>query len=335
MGDASLPADTVLAELHRLMFLAAVGEASELVGSMCLEHLRTGGKIFRAQLALSAADALGVKREEALGWAAAVELLHNATLVHDDIQDGDSVRRGEPTVWARHGVPQAINAGDLMLMLPISRLIADIPAPEEIRWRLAQALCRTAEEIVRGQGADISLLSRLYADPALDAADEVVRCAEQKTAALIALCVEGAALLSRRSTHEAKRLARPFALMGVVFQLVDDIIDGYGNKGRKERGNDLREGKVSILIAEQLALTPTDRGELLPVLSTPRHLTADEDVSWALDRMLRSGAVAAAACRVEALSQRARAEVEPALANQLHAALRKATDPLASIRVWS
>jgi geranylgeranyl diphosphate synthase type I len=320
------PLDDVPSLLER----AARGDTRELVGAMCVEHLRTGGKRFRAELATSAAEALGVPRRHALGWAAAVEMLHNATLVHDDIQDGDTVRRGEPTVWARHGVAQAINAGDLMLMLPIARLVAGIPVGDDIRWRLSHALCRTAEEIVRGQGADLSLLARLDAEPRLDALDEVVRVAEQKTAALIALAVEGAALLARRSPADARHCASPFVQMGVVFQLVDDIIDGYGDKGRDARGNDLREGKVSILVAEHFAIAPEDRDTFMRILLTPRHMTSARDVAWALERMEQSGALAAAKQRVAAFSRDALADADPVLADLVRVGVRKATAPLAT-----
>ncbi|MCA9571733.1 MAG: polyprenyl synthetase family protein, partial [Myxococcales bacterium] len=99
--------------VESLLLDLATGERFERLGVIAREHLATGGKRLRARLALATMQALGGDRREAVPWAAAAEMLHNATLVHDDLQDGDAVRRGHPAVWARHGANQAINVGDL------------------------------------------------------------------------------------------------------------------------------------------------------------------------------------------------------------------------------
>ena len=97
--------------------------ADDFCGSMLQEHLDTGGKRLRAKLTLQLAELFHIDHHDALQWALAVELLHNATLIHDDIQDGDRTRRNRPTTWSIHGVPQAINAGDLGLMLPYQCIV--------------------------------------------------------------------------------------------------------------------------------------------------------------------------------------------------------------------
>ena len=327
----------VQAEIEIALLDAALGDdASDFVGSLSAEHLATGGKRMRARLCLEAAAALGVEERAALGWAAAVEMLHNATLVHDDVQDGDTVRRGQPTVWARHGVAQAINVGDLMLMLPISRLIARLPVDESIRWRLAEALTRHAEAIVRGQADDLSLRQRISDDHSLDVLEEVLYCAERKTAALFSLCAEGAALLAGHAPEEGRRLAAPFAAVGVAFQLVDDLIDAFGDKGRGTAGNDVREGKVSILVAEHLALHPAERAWLLGVLALPREETRHAQVAEVLSRFAEGGALDAARARVDALAALVRGE--PAVHGQAaslevaRAWLERSLAPLSQVR---
>lgn len=327
----------VQAEIELSLLDAAQGDdANDLVGSLSAEHLASGGKRMRARLCLEAAAALGVEERAALGWAAAVEMLHNATLVHDDVQDGDTVRRGHPTVWARHGVAQAINVGDLMLMLPISRLIARIPVDESIRWRLAEALARHAEDIVRGQADDLSLRERIRADDTIDPVEEVLYCAERKTAALFSLCAEGAALLAGRSPEEARRLAAPFASVGVAFQVVDDLVDAFGDKGRGAAGNDVREGKVSILVAEHLALHPAERAWLLRVLALPREETRDAQVADVLSRFAEGGALDAARARVDALAALVRGETDRLEHAQLFEVARTWLDrslaPLSQVR---
>ena len=92
--------------------------ADGFCGEMLQTHIKTGGKRLRAKLTLQLANVFNIDLQNAFHWAMAVELLHNATLIHDDVQDGDEVRRNKPTTWVTYGVPQAINAGDLGLMLP-------------------------------------------------------------------------------------------------------------------------------------------------------------------------------------------------------------------------
>lgn len=321
------------AEIELSLLDAAQGDdADDLVGSLAAEHLATGGKRMRARLCLELCAALGVGEDAAVGWAAAVEMLHNATLVHDDIQDGDAVRRGQPTVWARHGVPQAINAGDLMLMLPISRLVARLPVDEATRWRLAEALTRSAEAIVRGQGDDLSLRERVTRDPELDPVEEVLACAERKTAALFSLCAEGAALLAGRAPEEARREAAPLVAVGIAFQLVDDIVDGYGDKGRKAPGNDVREGKISVLFAEHLALHPAERRWLLGILALSREDTRDRQVADVLDRVAHGGALDASLALVSDLAAEVRGAEPGPLTPVALAWLERSLAPLSQVR---
>ena len=128
-----------LPQVSALMKTFSIGQRPSGIAEMAKEHLGTGGKRFRALMTLQAADLLGVSQRSAIYWAAAVELIHNATLVHDDIQDGDTTRRGRPTVWKKHGVGQAINVGDLMLMVPYQILSCADFAPSQLRQLLGAA----------------------------------------------------------------------------------------------------------------------------------------------------------------------------------------------------
>lgn len=282
-----------LDEAAALMLRLAVGSRLDRVGAVAQEHLSTGGRRTRARLALAAAEALGVDRLAAAPWAAACELLHQASLVHDDVQDGDTTRRGHRAVWARHGVATAINAGDLLLMLPWLA-ITELDAPDSVRMGLVGATARRAAETVRGQGRDLDLL----AAERLDTQDWEV-AARGKSGALLALPVEGAALLAGLVPASASALAEPFATLGVLYQAVDDVTDLYGDKGRGAPGNDLREGKVSVLVTEHLRLHPGDREALLTTLRLPRAETRPEVVASWIERFRDGGALAAARERIE------------------------------------
>jgi geranylgeranyl diphosphate synthase, type I len=288
------------------------GEASGAVLSrIAVEHLATGGKRLRARLSLAALEAMGRPRALGVGWAAACELLHNATLVHDDLQDGDEARRGRPTVWALHGAAQAINAGDLLLMLPFLAL-ERIDTDDALRWQLSRVLAGCATQTAHGQAAELAL------DRSREADWPTYRnIVAGKTGALFQLPVEGSALLAGRSLAMARALARDFQRLGVMFQLQDDVLDLYGEKGRDAVGSDLREGKVTALVLEHLRLVPADREWLTALLLAPRDRTPPAEVAEAIRRFRASGALTAVleriAAEVGAVAASAALAAEPAL----------------------
>ncbi len=283
----------------------ATGLRFDRLGSMVREHLGGGGKRTRARVALAAVEALGLDRTNAIAWASACELLHNATLVHDDIQDGDRWRRGRPSLWARHGVPQAINAGDLMLMLPflaVQRLTVD----ERTRGRLVQALARRSVQTLRGQALELELVAGRHLDWRSWTA-----AAEGKSGALLALPVEGAGILAGLADASSGPLATAFGHLGVIYQMYDDIRDLWGDKGRLARGNDLREGKASALVIAHLEIHPEDEDAMVDLLVTPRELTTDGDVAETIMAFERSGALRSVRARIDAQQRLVRAN--PAL----------------------
>jgi geranylgeranyl pyrophosphate synthase len=280
-----------LAEAEAFMVSLGVGGRADRLGGLVREHLEAGGQRMRARLALAAIEALGGDRIEGAPWAAACELLHNATLVHDDLQDGDEVRRGRPALWATHGVAHAINVGDLLLMLPIGA-VARLRTDDAVRWRLSRAIVERAEETVRGQALELDLCTDQIVDR-----QEWATTARGKSGALLALPVEGAALLCGLSASTAKSLAQPFATLGVLYQAWDDAADLFGATGR-EPGADLREGKPSLPVIEHLRLFPRDTTALLTVLATPRDQTPEAEVSRWLDTFRTGGALDAVRARI-------------------------------------
>lgn len=306
--------DGDLPDVEELLLDLATGERFERLGVIAREHLQTGGKRLRARLALATMQALGAPMEDALPWAVATEMLHNATLVHDDLQDGDAVRRGQPAVWARHGVNQAINVGDLMLMLPF-RALEHLDTQPARCWCLSRALARSAEEVVRGQAAELDLLPRRRLDW-----DGYRSAVEGKTAALFSLPVYGSCILAGASDAEATALSNELRPIGVLFQVADDILDLYGDKGREAPGADLREGKVSALVVEHLRLHPEDRQELLALLETPRDTTPDAAVQDFIERFRTGGALHAVWERLGAIEEAVHDSAVLATAPKLHAA---------------
>lgn len=331
--------DEGLADVESLMLRLCTGERLDRLGAILWDHIATGGKRLRARLSLSAAEAMGAPRAAAVGWSAACELLHNASLLHDDVQDGDRRRRGRETTWVRHGAAQAINAGDLGLMLPTLAL-DHVPGDDALRWRLSRVLSWRAQQVVRGQALELDLQSRDQVDW-----DTYLSAAEGKTAALFALPVEGAALIAGVSPERAAAVAEAFGAVGLLFQLQDDVLDLFGDKGRGEVGSDLREGKLSALVVEHLRLHPQDTPWLLELLHLPRDRTPEAWVHEAIRRFRDGGALAGVWSRLSELDDLV-AE-DPALAAwpRLHALAMELvsralapiihTNPNQTLREWA
>ena len=118
--------------------------------ALVAEHLSSGGKLIRPRLIYKVVELAGGKPADAREWAAAIELLHNATLVHDDYQDGDTHRRGKPTLWVTYGGPQAINAGDFLWSTAF-RAVADRSQQAEVTLELVRLLSTWRWKSCRGK----------------------------------------------------------------------------------------------------------------------------------------------------------------------------------------
>src|SRR5690349_12977436 len=209
------------------------------------------GKRIRPLLVLLTAAAAGGNWEPALPAAAAVELLHNFSLVHDDIQDNSDKRRGRPTAWVKWGMPQAINAGDGLFVLSnlaITDLIAGYPAETVVK--AAQILHNTCLELTRGQYLDISYEKRNDLG-----VEDYWPMIGGKTAALLAGCCEIGALLggADEPTQQAYRSFGHY--LGLAFQVQDDILGIWGDEAvtGKSAANDLIEGKKSLPVLAGLS----------------------------------------------------------------------------------
>lgn len=319
--------DDLLLKVEVTMQRIVRGGRIDRLSTMALEQLATGGRRFRARLALMACQVLDVDEQDAIRWAAAMELLHNATLVHDDIQDEDTTRRGRPTLWVKHGRAQAINAGDLLLMLPLL-VVEEIQAA--VGPELAFALAKTATQIVRGQSSEMGLRASQRFDW-----ESYLSAARGKTGALLALPVWGALRLAGRSEEQARAVSNIYEGVGVLFQLQDDLVDLFGDKGRGEVGCDIYEGKISALVVAQLERDPQSRTAVLDILDRPRRATTPGDVRSLISLFEQSGArdqVVSRICDLRAgiLSAQALAK-EPALRSITERVIARTLAPVAHL----
>ncbi|GHF62705.1 family 2 encapsulin nanocompartment cargo protein polyprenyl transferase [Streptomyces griseosporeus] len=225
------------------------------------------GKALRPALVLAAAAALGgpAARGGAVRAAVAVELVHNFTLLHDDVMDRDASRRHRPTAWTVFGDADAILAGDALLALAL-RLLAEDPHPAS-----AAAAARLADcvvELCAGQHADTSLERRGPADVGLA---EVLAMAEAKTGALIGCACAVGALYAGASARDVEALDAFGREAGLAFQLIDDVIGIWGDPSRtgKPAGADLAARKKSLPVVAALASGTPAAAELAALYETP------------------------------------------------------------------
>ncbi len=203
------------------------------------------GKRIRPALTLLTCAAAGGDPVLALPAAAAVELIHNFTLVHDDIQDDSPSRRGRPTVWRLWGRAQAINAGDALFTLAHLAMLrlADRGIPPEIALEAVSVLDHTCLALTRGQNLDMSFESRASVSVA-----EYWQMIEGKTAALLAAAVDLGALCARVPDRR-RRAFREFGRhLGLAFQAHDDVLGIWGDSAEtgKSSVTDIETRKKSL-----------------------------------------------------------------------------------------
>ncbi|MBE7445236.1 MAG: polyprenyl synthetase family protein [Planctomycetia bacterium] len=250
-------------------------------------HMRTGGKRVRPALCLITCEALGGNHLEAVNFALAIETMHNMFLIHDDIEDGDTVRRDQPTVWVKYGVANAINAGDYLLACAYKTTLAS-PISVEKKIKLLQVLTTTYEKTVEGQALDIN--ARAAEDFSVAKYMEMV---ELKTGYYLACGMVGGAVVSGVSEKVLEKIWMLGKTMGPAFQIRDDLIDLTHGKGRGGViGSDVKEGKASFLYSYALQVAcAEDKKHLREIMLKPRDETTDTDIQWVLDVYNKYGAI--------------------------------------------
>lgn len=249
----------------------------------------SGGKRIRPALCLLTCEALGGDPRRALNFALAAEILHNVLLIHDDIEDGDTMRRDRKTLWAEQGVPNAINVSDFLISKAY-RIIIKSPLDPQTILSLIDVYSETYERTVEGQALDINL--RGSEDFNIEGYFHIVQL---KTAYYLTFNLVGGALAAGLKGKPIESLWELGKWLGPAFQIRDDIIDLTEGKGRGgEVGCDIREGKPSIFFAYALERgggSGEERAKLVQIIRRKREDTSPEDVEWAIDFYRRIGAL--------------------------------------------
>lgn len=261
------------------------------------------GKRLRPIFLLLACEAQGGDWRQALPAAAAVEMLHNFSLIHDDIEDRDVLRRGRPTLWKLWGEAQAINAGDTLFSLAyraLGRLRETTLTPSRILL-IQQRFIDTTIELTEGQCMDIAFETTNAVDEAT-----YLQMVSGKTAALASFACEAGALVAGAPEAQAQALHDFGFNVGMSFQMQDDLLGLWGDPARtgKPVGADLRQHKKTLPILQGMAQS----AELRTLLARP-HLD-DAAIAQAQALLEAAGSRAYTEARAETYHQKALAALK-------------------------
>jgi len=205
-----------------------------------------GGKRLRPFLVLKSCQMLGGKQSDAISAASAVEMIHNFTLVHDDIMDNDEMRHGVTTTHKKFDIPLAILAGDVLYSKAYNTISSKSKLSSNYTTQLVSKLSKACIEICEGQVNDIKFAE----NKKIPTEKEYIKMIEKKTAVLFEVSCAMGAICAKRKQKDVKNLSVFGRNLGIAFQITDDLIGIIGDSKitKKPVGNDIREGKKSLPI---------------------------------------------------------------------------------------
>jgi geranylgeranyl diphosphate synthase type II len=257
------------------------------------EYLDRGGKGLRPALCLASCSAFGGAVEQALPSAAAIELVHTALLVHDDVEDDSELRRGRPTLHRRYGRASAINAGDGLAVVALGALRDnETLLGRALAGRVWSEFDVMARQTVNGQARELGWQhhGRLDLTP-----DDYLDLIMQKTCWYTTLLpLRVGALIGSRGTADLAPMTRFAFFLGAAFQIRDDVLNLVGCEdayGKESRG-DLREGKRTLMLIHLLAAASAhEREQVVRFLTLPPGQRSTEGVGEILALMHAHGSI--------------------------------------------
>ena len=298
-----------LARASLFDYLPSGGPQRELY-RLCSDYPRRGGRAMRPSLCLATPRAFGRSVEDALCTAASIELMHNAMLIHDDIEDESEKRRGLPALHTAVGVPIAINVGDMLSMLSLRPLIDN---RERLGPSLAMQLLEATERMARESAEGQAIELQWRRDNAVDVTEaDYLQMVLKKTCWLATIHpIRAGALIGTGGRLESEAIIRFGYLLGAAFQIQDDLLHLVGDEDRygKELSGDIYEGKRSLMLIRLFELaTEAERERLRSMLGKPRLDRSAQDVCWVRETMERYGCIAHARRVAQGLAGAARHE---------------------------
>ena len=276
------------------------------------EFLDRGGKRWRPALMISACKACGGSERKALRFAPFVELIHEGTLLVDDVEDNADVRRGKPAMHKIYGIDAAVNNGNAMYFIPLAILYKNINKLS--KEQLLQIYNLYAEEMLRlsvGQAMDI----HWHKGAKLKISEKAyLQMCSYKTGVLARLAAKLGAILANANKKQIEALGKFGECLGVAFQIQDDILNiaPESKKWGKEIGEDISEGKRTLLVIKALQSLPKKEAkELLAILNS--HTKDKRKIRKAIALIKKSGAIEYARDKAKHIVKNAWSELEKLL----------------------
>jgi geranylgeranyl pyrophosphate synthase len=288
-------ADESLSQVTSTMLRAT--EAPGLLGEAARYQLSGSAKRLRARMALALGHALDTDMNTVVKIAAACELLHEASLVHDDLQDRDKMRRGRQAVWYAYSSELAITLGDWLINQAYD-VILSIDVSATTTRQLARSLAKAVGDTVRGQAVENEMKTNLTTSTS-----DYIDMAAGKTAPLLGFPLEAVSTVAGRSHRECAAIRSGLESLGGAYQLRDDLIDLLGEKGRGAGGADLIEGKATLPVVVYYRDTSAEQRLKLQVfLNASREVREDQAGFW-VDELLSSQAFDEVSATVDGLTE--------------------------------
>jgi geranylgeranyl diphosphate synthase type II len=260
---------------------------------LAADYPERGGRSMRASLCLASARAFGADPAAALNTAVAVEILHNAFLVHDDVEDDSEERRGRPTMHHIHGVPIAVNVGDALAVLSLRPLIDNArELGARLAFRVLEEAERMARESVEGQAMELEWREHNVVD--LTERDYLTLILKKTCWYSTIYPMRAGALIGTRDRVDLDRYLRFGFFVGAAFQIQDDLLNlvGDARKYGKELDGDIWEGKRTLMLIHLYGASPPDERERIRhVLGLGRAARTHDDVRWIRAGMDRHGSI--------------------------------------------
>ena len=274
---------------------------------MMLDYPLRAGKGLRPAICLLICEAFGGNPQQAFNTAAALELLQNWALIHDDIEDGSDLRRGEPCLHQKYGIPIAINVGDGLHCKMWEMLNRNTGLlGYELAFEICSEFAQLSNSIVEGQHIELSWVEHNRWD--LTEADYSTMCVK-KTASYTCItpCRLGA-LIAGASKNETNPFINIGMNLGVAFQIQDDVLNLIGEERLygKEIGGDISEGKRTLILIHLLnTCSHRERRCVIEIMGRPRADKHQEEVGEVLDLMKQYESIQYAQQHAKTLAQRA------------------------------
>jgi geranylgeranyl pyrophosphate synthase len=254
----------------------------ELMEEISRYLIKAGGKRVRPALVLLSYRAVGgVDIQDVVPIAAAIELIHTATLVHDDINDSSTARRGIPSVNEKFGLSKALVGGDFLF-------VRAFKIGGSYDFDIVKVIAEACSNLAEGE--ILQSMNRYNVNLTMD---EYTRTIEKKTASLIRACATVGAILGGADEEGISALASYSQNMGMTFQIIDDVLDLEGDKVQtgKPLGTDIMEGQLSVPLIRALSvLEPEMRGELSEIIENKKK--SDNDIQRAIEIVKGTDALA-------------------------------------------